>query len=708
MKVQEDCQKKTLYHEFSELNTFLEKAFDNVLPISYMNKKGKYFNVPCAFDIETTSTYIGDEKIACMYLWALGLNDLVLVGRTWEQFKIAISTCVEYLGLSPQRKLFIFVQNLSYEFQWFRKYFEWEKVFAVDSRTPIYATTTNGIEFRDSYILTAKSLEEIGKSLLTYKAEKQVGLLDYSLKRTPITPITDEEMKYQIYDVIVVMNLVKELMLTYKNIDSFPLTNTGVVRRFLREQTLYNGNSNHRIGKKESKYHDYIDHLLMCPEEYELCKRAFMGGFTHCNPFYTNKVVENVDSYDFTSSYPYSMFELFPMSTGQKVEVKSLKQFEYLCNTYACVFEVRFDKIVSRETFEHYISSSHCQMLKNQIVSNGRIVSADMLITTITNVDYAIIRNMYDFESMAIGTMYIYHWGYLPKEFLTGVLTLYNDKTTLKDVVGQESEYMRKKGMLNSCYGCIVTDIAKPEIVYNNGVWTNEPVDLEKAINKYNKSKSRFLYYPWGIFITAWSRYHLFTGILECKTDYIYSDTDSIKLINGDKHKAYFDKYNENVRKKLYRAFDYYNIPHELAEPKTIKGVPKLLGVWDYEGRYDKFKTLGAKRYMVYKDGKINITVSGLNKKACVPYLIQPRPYEHQPIDKIFDSFSDNLYVPPKYTGKMTHTYIDEPIEGVIVDYLGTPYKIHEESCIHLENQDYSLSLAREYVDFFVKVQNME
>ena len=91
-----------------------------------------------------------------------------------------------------------------------------------------------------------------------------------------------------------------------------------------------------------------------------------------------------------------------------------------------------------------------------------------------------------------------------------------------------------------------------------------------------------------------------------------------------------------------------------------------------------------------------------------MPYLIQPRPYEQQPLDKIFDSFSDNLYVPPKYTGKMTHTYIDEPLDGVIVDYLGTPYKIHEESCIHLENQDYSLSLAREYVDFFVKVQNME
>ena len=691
-----------------ETEQVLELAFKDVYPVSYTNKKGKYFNVPCAFDIETTSTYINGEKIACMYLWALGLNDYVIVGRTWEQFKKTISTCVEYLNITPERKLFIFIQNLSYEFQWFRKYFTWDKVFAVDSRTPIYASTVEGLEFRDSYILTGKSLEKIGKDLLVYKAEKQVGLLDYSLTRTPITPITDDEYKYMIYDVIVVMNLVKEMLLEYKTLDQFPLTNTGVVRAFLREQTLYNGNKNHKQGRKESTYDSYMKALVLTPEEYTLCKRAFMGGFTHCNPFYTNKVVENVDSYDFISSYIYSMFEKFPMSCGEKVVVNSLKDFENYINHYACIFEVRFDKIVSRETFENYISLSHCQAISKQIVNNGRVVSADYLITTITNIDYTIIKQMYDFENMAVGTMYIYKWGFLPEKFLRGVLTLYSDKTTLKDVVGQEAEYMRKKGMLNSSYGCMVTDIAKPETVYSDNEWSSEPIDLEKAISKYNKSKSRFLFYPWGVFITAWSRYHLFSGILECKEDYIYSDTDSIKIVHGENHKTYFEKYNKHVRKILYKALDYYHISHELVEPKTVKGVPKLLGVWDYEGRYDKFKTLGAKRYMVYKDGKVNITVSGLNKKVCVPYLIQPKPYQHQSIESVFKSFNDNLHVPPQYTGKMTHTYIDEPTEGIITDYLGTPYKVHEESSIHLENQDYSLSLAREYVEFFIKIQNME
>ena len=47
--------------------------------------------------------------------------------------------------------------------------------------------------------------------------------------------------------------------------------------------------------------------------------------------------------------------------------------------------------------------------------------------------------------------------------------------------------------------------------------------------------------------------------------------------------------------------------------PKTIEGETKPLGVWDYDGHYDEFKSLGAKRYI----GRSDIDVcSAINPKS--------------------------------------------------------------------------------------------
>ena len=62
MKQQAVLQPNRGYYEFNSLNEFLAKAFDNVLPISYINKKGKYFNIPCAFDIETSNIKIVSDN----------------------------------------------------------------------------------------------------------------------------------------------------------------------------------------------------------------------------------------------------------------------------------------------------------------------------------------------------------------------------------------------------------------------------------------------------------------------------------------------------------------------------------------------------------------------------------------------------------------------------------------------------------------------
>lgn len=65
-------------------------------------------------------------------------------------------------------------------------------------------------------------------------------------------------------------------------------------------------------------------------EEFNMLQRAFAGGFTHANAEYTDEIMYNVDSYDFTSSYPYVMIaEKYPMSQGVAITVKSTAQFEF-------------------------------------------------------------------------------------------------------------------------------------------------------------------------------------------------------------------------------------------------------------------------------------------------------------------------------------------------------------------------------------------
>ena len=42
-----------------------------------------------------------------------------------------------------------------------------------------------------------------------------------------------------------------------------------------------------------------------------------------------------------------------------------------------------------------------------------------------------------------------------------------------------------------------VTDIVRNEVSYTTD-WGVEPANPEEQIEKYNTSRSRFLYYPWG------------------------------------------------------------------------------------------------------------------------------------------------------------------------------------------------------------------
>ena len=340
----------------SEINEMIELSMTEVKQVIKRQRKKPsihYYNCPCAFDIETTSFIDShNEKAATMYVWMLGLNGLCMMGRTWEEFINVINTISEVLDLNYNNRLVIGVHNLGYEFQFMRHYFEWENVFSVDIRKPVYAVTKDGIEFRDTYILSGYKLETVGKNLHTYKVEKMVGDLDYTKIRNSKTVLTEKEIGYCINDVKVVMAYLQECIDSEGCIAKIPLTKTGYIRRYVRNACF--GYDMEQKNYKRFDYMSLMQGLTLEPDEYLMLKRAFCGGFTHASPFYSGEICNDVMSMDLTSSYPTQLcLPKFPMSKGEKHTITSKRDFEDSLKLYCCKIDFR----MSSTYILYYIST---------------------------------------------------------------------------------------------------------------------------------------------------------------------------------------------------------------------------------------------------------------------------------------------------------------------------------------------------------------
>ena len=664
----------------------------------------KYYNIECAFDIETTSQLYNGEKCAYMYIWMFGIGETVYYGRTWEQFGEFMQMLINQLELNLYNRLIIYIHNLGYEFQFMRKFFDWVNVFSTEERKPIKAVIKQGVEFRDSYILSGYSLDNLAKNLTKHKIKKLVGDLDYSLIRNSKTVLTDEELAYCKNDILIILYYINEQIELYdNNITKIPLTNTGRVRKFVKEKCYYTNKNHNKSSKgKYNRYRELMKELTLTLDEYMMLKRCFMGGFTHASLKYVGKTLEDVTSIDFTSSYPSVMLaEKYPMSRPIKVDLRK-ENFEELVKNddVGLMFDIKIKGLHSKLTYESYLSESKCFKQTNAVVNNGRIYQADEIITTITDIDYRIIKQCYSWESIEIANCYKFYMQYLPKPILESILELYQNKTTLKDVEGYEVEYLLSKGMLNSVYGMTVTDIVRELIEYVEEWNIVKPSNDEIAnqIETYNNSRNRFLYYPWGVWVTAYARLNLWSGILNIGEDYVYSDTDSIKLLNYEKHIPYIEWYNKNLIEKLKKMCNFRKIDFNLMKPKTKEGIEKMMGVWDYDGHYTHFKTLGAKRYLVrYDDGNMALTVAGLSKKNGLEYMKKVCNNDYK---KVFNMFDDELYIPSEETGKNTHTYIDEEMKIQSIDYQGNVEDIYIPSSIHLGKCEFTLSISKQYTKF--------
>lgn len=702
------------------------------------------WNIPASFDIETSSFKINGEKRATMYVWSLCINGSTIVGRTWAEF-VDIIDFVKKSMKTHESKLVIYVHNLGYEFQWMRGWFDWGEIFALKERRPVKAEMLGGIDFKCSYFLSNYALAYIGKHLIRkYPVKKDVGAVDYNLTRHWSTNLTEEEIWYNIHDNQVVTSYIQEKIENEGGILHIPLTNTGYVRNYCRDFCFTQGVTDEKLVKKiKARYHERMKSLQITSEcEYDQFRQAFGGGFTHAAPSHSGQTMFNVGSADLASSYPAVMvMKKFPMGRGTFIGACTEEDIDWLTNEnkWCLLFTIKMYNMTPKFIYENYISLSHCQEIsEDHVVNNGRVASASVCQLTVTEQDWFIIKQCYEWDEIEFHNLRIYPADYLPRPFILSILHLFANKTSLKGVKGKETEYMVSKNMINAAYGMSVTAIIRDLFDYSdsNG-WLTNKANKQEQLTQYNNSYNRFLFYGWGVWVTAHARANLWKAIFEFGPDYIYSDTDSIKGLNFEDHQLFFYLYNFDIKTQLKAMCSYWHIDFNLCQPQTVKGTKKLIGVWEIEDTYKVFKTIGAKRYIYeYENGMLNFTVSGVNKKFGVPYLLSeyanpnyselyrkaynPTAEEEDNkegekaleelldlhnsgkiiYDDIFDAFNDGLYFPAESTGKQTLTYIDEPMLSNCTDYLGNSVRVYELSSIHMEAQSYFMSQTWAYKQF--------
>lgn len=651
----------------------------------------KVDNTIYSFDIETSSYLILQGQIlpaikyldlseeeqneakfrSCMYIWMFSINDEVYYGRTWDEFKEFLIRLEFYNA----NKKIVFIHNLAFEFQYLKSVFKFKNVVARKKHKVMKCEFKDfNIELHCSYMMTNCALKLLPK-VFNLPVEKKVGDLDYKLLRTPATTLTSKELGYCEYDCLVVYYYIKRELETYARVDKIPITSTGKVRRELKELVSKDWDYKRKVKKS----------ININPHIYNLLQEAFAGGYTHSNWIYTDEIEKNITSWDFTSSYPYILVShQFPSTEFQKCLVTRKEQ---MIKRFAYLLVVEF-KNIKCKYYNNFISQSKCSKIIKGVYDNGRIIEAESITITLTDVDFYFILDTYKYDSYQIKESYYSVYDYLPKQFIEFVLEKYVNKTKYKNVEGMEVEYAKEKNKFNSLYGMSVTNMIRDEVIYDNELdWSERELENAEIIEKLNEEKKKaFLSFAYGVWVTAFARSNLLKNVVKLDEYVVYCDTDSMKLKEGYNKKV-IDDYNTFVVNKLKFVSKLLDIPYEKFSPSDSKGEQHILGVFDNDGKYDEFITQGAKKYaytkwinkdkiksdsnvLEIKDDKakvLEITVAGVPKSGALGL-------------KSLNEFRDDFVFDFKYTNKNLLMYCENQETCSIIDYEGNKYTVTDKS----------------------------
>lgn len=499
--------------------------------------------------------------------------------REWHELHSYLDRISQDLG---KFQIICYVHNLGYEFDYLIKNISRPIKFLTNSSHSVISSSLiryPNIQFRCSYLLSGYSLRKLGQMVHLDKLDS-----DYR-QIFPNDKVTEQEWEYCERDNDVVAKYIVDVCLKEYNIlFNIPYTKTGRVRKIFRE--FY-----------DELEGDNCQWDEMPPEEcITAMNKAFNGGIVISNPFFTDIPLSNVHSYDIKSSYPFAMgSEVFP----RKIKKYDTPPSKLLQGDYY-IANVRFKNIRSKYNW-NWLSISKMENIKECQFFNGKLMYGKSCDRYVTNIDFEMIQKTYEFEYEVLEFYQLYETDYLPECFIKTMKIIGVKKARLKIELKKYEEgtkefyetsidYTLSKNDFNSIYGMMVEKLIKEEYyIDENFLW-----HYKEGTYTYKKHMKRnFLF---GVFITAYARRNLLNAILtNCPDTFVYADTDSIKFIGENK----FIDTNKQLAEFMNDTPEFYD-----------------LGRFDYEGTYEEFKTLGAKKYCYKSNGKYFVVVAGLPKST--------------------------------------------------------------------------------------------
>lgn len=580
--------------------------------------KHRILNVYSAFDIETSTIWLDPDHSqynvhSFMYVWQFQIEDYTVKGRTWEEYFNFLSVLMDAINqiradnkLDLNPFLVIWVHNLAYEWQFLSGLYPFrnDECFFRDVRKPIYCRMYDTFEYRCSYIQTNMSLAALCKQ--TGVKQKLSGqTFDYNKIRFPWTKLSDFEEEYTTVDV---ESLVKAMKYRVSRggdtLETVPITSTGYVRRECKNAL-------------KDRFLD-LRELKPGEKEYRLLRKAFRGGNTHANRYYVNQIVDDVYSYDISSSYPtQQLTHPFPIRPYKWLDLSQrtpTKRFErvltFIGLGYSVVGTYQFKNFRLKNHREPipYVSLSRCQAMGTDDIplklDNGRILECGYVEISMTEIDLQIVMDQYAFDSMDVLECMVAQQDLLPAEYREVIQNYYNRKTALKGDNSEDGRYMYalSKGWINAIFGMSATDPVHQNITYTNGNFTISGYEDFSPDELLKLLKNAAFPYQWGVVTTSLARKQLQDAIKLCGDRIIYCDTDSVKV----KGPVNINALNDKLRKTAIQQKAYAD---------DMNGHRHYIGLFEDDGHYDRFITQGAKRYAYESAGKLGVTVAGVSKK---------------------------------------------------------------------------------------------